>query len=93
MHLQGLKPAAFEMPINTCAYELRAWGIDLRALTRTRPFLFSEVGLGGGKGFRCGRHVSACLHGHASADRACNAIQPAMAEWPVTALAPADCHA
>ncbi len=41
------------MPINTCAHELRAWGIDLRALIRTRPFMFSEVGLGGGKDFRC----------------------------------------
>lgn len=51
MPVNGLAPASFEMPINTCAHELRAWGIDLRSLIRTRPFLFSEVGLGGGEGF------------------------------------------
>jgi hypothetical protein len=40
--------STFEVPINTCAHELRAWGINLRSLIIKRQFLFSEVGLGGG---------------------------------------------
>ncbi|KIY96863.1 hypothetical protein MNEG_11101 [Monoraphidium neglectum] len=45
----GPTPASFSMPIDTTAYELSHWGIDLKALIMTggRDFLFSEVGLGG----------------------------------------------
>ncbi|KAI8462886.1 MAG: hypothetical protein J3K34DRAFT_462714 [Monoraphidium minutum] len=45
----GLNAGSFSMPIDTAAYELAHWGIDLKGLLAGgKDFLFSEVGLGGG---------------------------------------------
>lgn len=46
----GVSAGMFSMPIDTTAYELAHWGINLKDLiTRGgKDFLFSEVGLGGG---------------------------------------------
>ena len=49
--LRGVAAAMFAMPIDTAAFELRHWGVDLPALVANgagRDLLFSEVGLGGG---------------------------------------------
>ncbi|GBF99164.1 hypothetical protein Rsub_11609 [Raphidocelis subcapitata] len=47
---RGVNAGAFSLPIDTTAYELSHWGVDLKKLIRKgdKDFLFSEVGLGGG---------------------------------------------
>jgi hypothetical protein len=50
MPLGAIDPADFEIPLHTLDYELKTWGIDLKALIikYQKEVLFSEVGLGGG---------------------------------------------
>jgi hypothetical protein len=47
---RAVTPGSFNLPIDTTAYELSHFGIDLPALIAdpNRDFLFSEVGIGGG---------------------------------------------
>jgi hypothetical protein len=47
---RGVSPGTFSLPIDTAAFELSHWGVNLKGLIAkgSRDFLFSEVGLGGG---------------------------------------------
>lgn len=42
-----ITPDAMEVAIQTAAFELKYFGIDLKSLVKTKPVIYSEQGIGG----------------------------------------------